>query len=208
MRSAPDFPGRARLIQAIDHIHESGFNPERLCCALEDLHRTGGIALPAAVLSPRPDRYTRRQLHACPRWGYELIVMTWGPGHGSPLHDHDGHWCVECLWHGALEITRYDPCENDADGRMRFARQTRTRARAGQGAWLDSSSQYHTMRNPDPAEVAVSLHVYPLSFRRSGWFEPAADGWHQQRRIGEVTLDEWDQTIEANDLPPSPADAV
>ena len=191
MASPHDFPGRARLIQSIERVHESGFSPERLCRMLEALHREGGIALPPATLSPCPDRYTRRRLHACDRWDYELIVMTWGPGQGSPLHDHDGHWCVECLWQGHLEITRHEPRERDAEGRLRFSTQPPTLAHAGQGDWLDAGAEHHTMRNPDPAITAVSLHVYPRAFRQSGWFEPDEDGWHQ-RRVCELSLDSWD----------------
>lgn len=191
MPSPPDFPGRARLIQRIEQAHETGFSPERLCRALEALHRERGITLPPAALSAHPDRYTRRQLHTCERLDYDLIVMTWGPGQGSPLHDHDGNWCVECLWQGNLEITHHQPRERDAEGRIRFASQPPALAHAGEGDWLDAGAEYHTMRNPDPVTTAVSLHLYPRSFRQSGWFTPDQSGWHH-RRTCDLTLDAWD----------------
>lgn len=191
MASSPDFPGRAWLIQRIGHVLENDFSPARLCRELKALHAEGGITLPPAALSPRPDRYARHQIHVCERLGYELIVMTWGPGQGSPLHDHDGNWCVECLWQGHLEITRHEPRERDAEGRIRFASQPPTLAHAGEGDWLDAGAEHHTMRNPDPAITAVSLHVYPHGFRQSGWFEPGEDGWHQ-RRVCDLVLDAWD----------------
>lgn len=186
-----DFPGFARLIQSIERVYENGFSPERLCRALEALYCEGGIALPSAALSPHPERYARRLLHTCERWGYDLIVMTWGPGQGSPLHDHDGHWCVECLWQGNLEITRHEPHERDIDGQVRFVTHPATLAHAGEGDWLDASAEHHTMRNPDPAVTAVSLHVYPRAFHQCGWFEPAGKGWHQ-RHACELALDTWD----------------
>jgi predicted metal-dependent enzyme (double-stranded beta helix superfamily) len=37
-----------------------------------------------------------------------VIAMSWGPGQGTPLHDHDAMWCVEGVWLGELEITRYE----------------------------------------------------------------------------------------------------
>ncbi len=191
MASPHDFPGRARLIQSIERVHESGFSPQRLCRALEALYREGGIVLPPTLLSPRPDRYARHQLHACDRWGYVLIAMTWGPGQGSPLHDHDGNWCVECLWQGSLEITHHEPRERQADGRLRFAAQPPMLAHAGEGDWLDAAAQYHTMHNPDPGITAVSLHVYPSTFRQCGWFEPAEDGW-LRRHACDLALDPWD----------------
>ena len=34
--------------------------------------------------------------------------MTWGPGQGTPLHDHAGMWCVEGVLEGRIEVARYD----------------------------------------------------------------------------------------------------
>ena len=44
--------------------------------------------------------------------GYSVVAMTWGPGQGTPLHDHSGLWCVEGVWHGELEITQYELLES------------------------------------------------------------------------------------------------
>ncbi|MCX7555595.1 cysteine dioxygenase family protein [Xanthomonadaceae bacterium JHOS43] len=191
MASPVDFLGRTRLIQSIEQVHESGFSPERLCRVLEAQCRNGGIALPAAALSPRPDRYARRRIHLCDRWAYELIAMTWGPGQSSPLHDHDGQWCVECLWQGSLEITRHDLCERHLDGRIRFVTHAPTLTHAGEGDWLDAETGYHTMRNPSAENAAISLHIYPRAFRQCGWYEPAGEGW-VRRHDCNLSLDPWD----------------
>ena len=34
--------------------------------------------------------------------------MTWGPGQGTPVHDHGGLWCVEGVVEGQIAVTRYD----------------------------------------------------------------------------------------------------
>lgn len=191
MASHHDFPGRDRLIRSIEQVFVNGqMSPQRLCLALQALHREGSVALPPALLTPASERYLRRRIHACDRLGYELIAMTWGPAQGSPLHDHDGNWCVECLWQGTLSIVRHEPCERDQDGRTRFVSHPATLSHTGEGDWLEGHSGYHTMGNPDPEITAVSLHIYPRTFRQCGWFEPMEDGWHR-RRACDVTLDAW-----------------
>ena len=50
---------------------------------------------------------------------YTAVVMTWGPGQKTPLHDHAGMWCVECVVEGELEVVQFDLMEQ-ADGRCRF----------------------------------------------------------------------------------------
>ena len=44
--------------------------------------------------------YGRRLLHRDPRGRYTVVVMTWGPGQGTPIHDHANLWCVECVYRG------------------------------------------------------------------------------------------------------------
>ena len=71
----------------------------------------GGLELPPAFRQPRPDTYARRLLHRDPDGRYTAVVMTWGPGQGTPLHDHAGIWCVECVVDGEMEVRQYDLVE-------------------------------------------------------------------------------------------------
>lgn len=189
--AAPDFPGRERLVHLIDQaLGGARVDPAHLQRVLESLHREQHVILPAAVLEPHPERYLRRRIHASREHGYQIIAMTWGPRQGSPLHDHDGHWCVDCLWHGELDIVRYD-VSDQRDNLLRFTPHPAQRAKAGSGDWLTAPAEHHTMTNPHPSSSAVSLHVYPYSFSRCGWFEATGDdGWHR-RHLGELVLDPW-----------------
>ena len=49
---------------------------------------------------------------------YSAIVMTWGPGQGTAVHDHGGLWCVEGVVDGEIAVTQYD-VEPEPDGYYR-----------------------------------------------------------------------------------------
>src|SRR5262245_44504026 len=76
--------------------------------ALEHAIRGDGVTLPARFYASRRDTYARRLLHRDPAGRYSVVVMTWGPGQGTALHDHAGIWCVECVVDGEMSVTQYD----------------------------------------------------------------------------------------------------
>ena len=76
--------------------------------ALQDVLRRQGLSLPERFHTSLPDTYARRLLHRDPDGRYTVVVMTWGPGQKTALHDHAGIWCVECVVDGEMEITQYD----------------------------------------------------------------------------------------------------
>ena len=183
-----EFPGTFRLVAALDAAvgHPS---QEAVIAALgrtlAALFADPGFVLPPALLRPVHDHYARRELHVSPTLDYSVVAMTWAPGQGTPIHDHDGAWCTEIVWHGRLAITRYAPTERDGE-RWRFARIGSEELPAGATDWLAPPHEYHAVHNPSAGEVAVSLHVYQRQLRRSHAFlpEPAdgdGDGW--MRRV-------------------------
>ncbi len=104
----PDFTGRARLVAALDAATASAdiatVVPQVERVLLEAI-ADPLIVLPDCVHAPITDHYARRELYRSARHGYSIVAMTWAPGQGTPLHDHDGLWCVEGVWQGALHIT-------------------------------------------------------------------------------------------------------
>lgn len=120
----PAFRGRDRLIAAVDAAMTSG-DAERITAdlqlALQEAIADSRIELPECVHRPVSDHYARRPLYHSREHGYSVIAMSWGPGQGTPLHDHDAMWCVEGVWSGELEITRYELLEC-AGERWRFRR--------------------------------------------------------------------------------------
>lgn len=134
----PPFRGRDRLIAAVDAAMSSG-DPERITTdlqlALQEAITDSRIELPECVHRPVSDHYARRPLYHSREHGYSVIAMSWGPGQGTPLHDHDAMWCVEGVWLGELEITRYELLEC-AGERWRFRRHAALRGGCGSAGSL------------------------------------------------------------------------
>ena len=179
--STLDFPGRQTLIDAIDAavaLEDNAKVVQALRGALCKMMREGSVQLPECVFEPVADHYARRELYMSPDRGYGVIAMTWGPGQGTPIHDHSGLWCVEGVWHGQLEITQYDLTERRGDA-FRFTDVGTLIAGTGSAGSLIPPHEYHTIRNASDTHVAVSLHIYERPMTCCGIFQPAADGWHQ-----------------------------
>jgi predicted metal-dependent enzyme (double-stranded beta helix superfamily) len=188
---AMDFPGRDRLVALIDDAVSRDCAHRTTEClrdGLSALIRSQQVQLPACVFEPVGDHYARRELYRCDRAGYSVVAMTWGPGQGTPVHDHSGLWCVEGVWTGQLEITQYEPREQDGD-RYRFEVVDTILAGAGSAGSLIPPHEYHAIRNPSDSQIAVSLHVYKAAMTQCSVFEPGADGWYT-RAARQLALDE------------------
>ena len=189
-----DFPGRRQLIDVIDaavQLEDDHAVVQALRDGLCALMRSGTVQLPASVFKPLEGHYARRELHSSREHGYGVVAMTWGPGQGTPLHDHSGLWCVEGVWHGQLEITQYDVAERDGQARIRFVPVGSMIAGTGSAGSLIPPHEYHTIRNASADGAAVSVHIYQRPMTCCGVFseDPAADGWHLYSRK-QLQLDE------------------
>ena len=78
---------------------------------------------------------------------------------------------MEGVWHGRLAITQYEPRER-RDGRWRFIRMGDIEAGPGSAGSLIPPHEYHAIRNPSDAGIAVSLHVYQRPLLRCHVFVP------------------------------------
>ncbi|KAF1713330.1 cysteine dioxygenase [Pseudoxanthomonas sangjuensis] len=178
-----DFPGRDRLIAALDEAVALGDDhavTDALRHSLSQLIAGAEFALPDALLRPIADHYARRELYTSAEHGYSVIAMTWGPGQGTLIHDHSGMWCVEGVCHGRLEITQYELAEQAGD-RYRFVPAGAIEAGTGSAGSLIPPHEYHTIRNPCAQDAAISLHVYQRAMVRCGVYTTAeavaGDGW-------------------------------
>lgn len=204
----PHPPGICELIQQLDRAVELG-DVKRTTAAikrsLSDLIRAGRIELPPRYFAPLPGSYARRLLHRDDARGYNAIVMTWGPGQGTALHDHGGIWCVEGVVAGEMAVVQYElvdpppapqspsfpappgppplppipplpPLPPDAELRYRFAPRGRVHALAGASGALIPPFEYHTLANALPDRASVTLHVYGGEMSSCHLFEPLGDG--------------------------------
>ena len=157
---------------------------QRVKTALQETLKCEGLALPDEFRQPRPDTYARRLLHRDPQGRYTAVVMTWGPGQGTALHDHAGLWCVECVVDGEMEVRQYDLVEQRGD-RYRFEAQTCIEALKGSAGCLIPPYEYHTLANRRKDVPSVTLHIYGGEMDHCHVFEPGADGTYQrvERRL-------------------------
>ena len=152
-----------------------------LCALIRDPE----VQLPACVHEPISDHYARRELYRSERHGYSVVAMTWGPGQGTPVHDHSGMWCVEGVWDGQLEITQYELLERDGE-RYRFRPAGGMQAGPGSAGSLIPPHEYHTIRNPNLEAVAVTLHIYKGPMDYCSKFFPQEGEWYA--RCGSALL--------------------
>jgi predicted metal-dependent enzyme (double-stranded beta helix superfamily) len=147
--------------------------------ALQSALRDGDLTLPQQFHVTRNDSYARRLLHRDPSGRYIAVVMTWGQGQKTALHDHAGIWCVECVVEGEMTVTQYD-LVSELDGRYRFTRQNTISASRGSAGCLIPPFEYHTLGNALPSAASITLHVYGGEMDHCHIFEPQPDGSYQK----------------------------
>lgn len=169
------------LIDELDHAIRDR-SCEELTGALRKtlcrLIREQRLHLPDDVFQANPDHYARRELYKSPELGYTVIAMTWGPGQGTPVHDHSGLWCVEGVLTGSLEITQYELTDRQ-DQEFRLEQRGTLDAGTGSAGSLIPPHEYHAIRNPSNDDIAVSLHIYGGEMRCCSMFQPLGDDWYR-----------------------------
>ena len=175
-----EFPGRDRLVAALDAAVGAG-DQHAVTAALRDalcrMIRDRQLELPACVFEPITDHYARREIYRSQAHGYSVVAMTWGPGQGTPVHDHSGLWCVEGVWDGQLEITQYELLERDGDN-FRFRAAGGMQAGPGSAGSLIPPHEYHSIRNASTDAVAVSVHIYKAPMECCSMFVPRDGEWY------------------------------
>ncbi len=141
---------------------------------LETAIHAGAVELPERLCRPRAEGYARRLLHRNDELGYTAVVMTWGPGQRTPLHDHAGIWCVEGVVRGRIDVTQYDLVDTTGD-RFRFQSRGCVHAEVGSAGCLIPPFEYHVIANVTD-KPAITLHVYGGEMSECHVFEPAAEG--------------------------------
>lgn len=180
-------PGLNELIARLDRSVEAG-SAEAITSAvkadLEEMLGSRKLTLPGAFTTPRRDAYARRLLHRDPQGRYSVIVMTWGPGQGTAVHDHGGLWCVEGVVDGEIAVTQY-LVRQEPDGYYRVTPIGSLLAGTGSAGCLIPPTDHHVLANARPAHPSVTLHVYGGDLDDCRVFLPAtADG----RYIGSTKL--------------------
>jgi len=169
------------LIGQIDRAAEAE-GPDAICRGVKRALMAATDYLPDALLAPTPGHYARRLLYKDPKGRYSIIVMVWDVGQGTPLHDHAGQWCVECVYAGRIRVRSFELTERDGD-RCRFEFRSEVFAGVGEAGTLIPPFEYHILENAGESK-AVTVHVYhgELTWCHAFFPEDEAEGVYRRER--------------------------
>lgn len=118
------------------------------------------------------NKYTRNLIGLGKDDRFGLMILAWGPGQKSPIHDHNGSHCIMRVLGGTLVETLYNKSSAselgaDSDSSLspieEFERYTKTREtklETGRTAYIHDKIGWHRVSNASSQEPAVSLHLY------------------------------------------------
>jgi predicted metal-dependent enzyme (double-stranded beta helix superfamily) len=111
--------------------------------------------LPAPYAEADPTWYRQYLLHCDPYERFSVVSFVWGPGHGTPVHDHR-------VW-GLIGVLRGAEIEQgfrrQIDGSLKAG--AKNRLEAGQVASVSPSlGDIHRVSNAFGDKNSISIHVY------------------------------------------------
>ncbi|PTU20555.1 hypothetical protein P175DRAFT_0457953 [Aspergillus ochraceoroseus IBT 24754] len=92
-----------------------------------------------------------------------LLILVWSPGRGSAIHDHANAHCVMKVLKGTLQETLYTWPDQDKVQHGQASPPEITKVTTygeNQVTYMSDKLGLHKIHNPDPNNVAVSLHLY------------------------------------------------
>lgn len=171
-----------RLRDAVAGADDTRDLTRRVQSHLTEVLSAGGLQLDPEYSEPCADTYARRLLHRDEELGFTVVVMTWGPGQSTPVHDHAGIWCVEGVVAGMMEVTQLELVEEGDDGRCRFVEQGHSVSGVGSSGALIPPFEYHSLGNAWRDRPSVTIHVYGGEMDHCSVFEPQDDGSFLRRQ--------------------------
>jgi len=147
---------------------------------LESFIPAEGLRLPERFRRVKPESYARRLLYRDTDLGFTALIMTWGPGQGTALHDHAGIWCVEGVVEGEMAVTRFEMTEEVEEGLCRFVERGAVHATAGSAGALIPPFEHHVLANARPDRASLTLHVYGGEMDHCNVFEPMGDDLYRR----------------------------
>jgi predicted metal-dependent enzyme (double-stranded beta helix superfamily) len=111
--------------------------------------------LPDDCAALRPDRYAQYLLHADPLERFSVVSFVWGPGHGTPVHDHTV-WGLVGLLRGAERCEEFAP----VDGRPVATGRSHLMRPGDIEAVSPTVGDWHRVSSARADGPSVSIHVY------------------------------------------------
>jgi len=152
----------------------------RLRQELERAMSQGSITLPERFCDIDTEHYARRLVYEDRASGVMVLAMVWGPGQGTPLHDHAGLWGIEAALCGEIESVPYHMIA-EQNGEYYFHAQPAERLAAGSTGYLLPPFEHHITRNVSQ-EVAITLNIYGGPMPACNIFLPTGFGGYTRQR--------------------------
>ncbi|TGZ83407.1 hypothetical protein EX30DRAFT_354505 [Ascodesmis nigricans] len=86
-----------------------------------------------------------------------MLILVWTPGKGSLVHDHANAHCIMKVLKGKLKETLYE-MPSVPDTPLTVTRSTVYNS--DEVTYISDDIGLHKIENPDPENIAVSLHIY------------------------------------------------
>ncbi len=111
--------------------------------------------LPGAFSAGRPDRYAQYLLHCDPRERFSVASFVWGPGHGTPVHNHTV-WGLVGILRGAERCEEFEirSGQPEATGRQHLMQ------RGDIEAVSPALGDWHRVSHAAGPAQTISIHVY------------------------------------------------
>ena len=90
---------------------------------------------------------------------FELILLCWGPGHTTPIHDHGGEECWVSIIEGEFKETIYQLDENDELKLLKSSI-----AKTNDVTYMIDFMGFHSLENLSNKR-SMSLHLYAKPIR-------------------------------------------
>ncbi|KAM9857837.1 cysteine dioxygenase type 1 [Aulostomus maculatus] len=94
---------------------------------------------------------------------FNLLILCWGEGQGSSIHDHADAHCFMKMLQGQLKETQFDWPDKNSPGDMR--QRSERFLIENSVAYINDSIGLHRVENDSHTEPAISLHLYSPPFQ-------------------------------------------
>jgi len=114
-------------------------------------------------------KYTRNLVNAG-NGKFNLMILCWGEGHGSSIHDHADSHCFMKMLDGKLTELRYDwPSESQENETLVPC--AKAILDHNDVCYINDSLGLHRVENSSHTDPAVSLHLYCPPFDACSMFD-------------------------------------
>jgi cysteine dioxygenase len=89
---------------------------------------------------------------------YDIFILTWKPGCGTPVHNHPNTGCIYKVLKGKLNEELYDSSKNKKEP-FKISELNQ-----GKTSYIDDTVGFHRIINPTNS-TSISLHIYETGYK-------------------------------------------